>query len=179
MPRALYLIITFFLLTAFPAEAQDETEMELFFAEEDVVVSAARHQQEIGMSPSAIWVIIREDIEASGAITIPDLLRQVPGADVTITAPFMPTISARLGWGNENNQFLVLIDGREINMELLGMSLFELEPVTLDEVERIEIIRGPCSALYGANALAGVINITTRPIGERVMRKLRQYPAET
>jgi iron complex outermembrane receptor protein len=158
---------------AVPAAAQEETEMELFFAEEDVVLSAARHEQEIGMSPSAIWVITREDIEASGATTLPDLLRQVPGADVTVTAPFMPTISARLGWGNENNQFLVLIDGREINMELLGMSLFELEPVTLDEVERIEIIRGPGSALYGANALAGVINITSRPIGEQTSAQIR------
>jgi len=161
------------LLAALPAAAQEETEMELFFAEEDVVVSAARHEQEIGMSPSAIWVITREDIEASGATTIPDLLRQVPGMDVTVTAPFMPTISARLGWGNENNQFLVLIDGREINMELLGMSLFELEPVALAEIERIEIIRGPGSALYGANALAGVVNITTRTIGERTSCQIR------
>jgi outer membrane receptor protein involved in Fe transport len=141
--------------------------MELFFSPEDKVVSAARHEQEIGMSPSAIWVITREDIQASGATTIPDLLRMVPGMDVVVTSPFMPGISARLAWGNENNQFLVLIDGREINMELLGMSLFELEPVPLEEIERIEIIRGPGSALYGANALSGVVNITTRPIGER------------
>jgi iron complex outermembrane receptor protein len=172
MPKALRSTFALLLLAAFPAAAQDETEMELFFAPEDTVVSAARHEQEIGMSPSAIWVITREDIEASGATTIPDLLRQVPGMDVTITAPFMPTISARLGWGNENNQFLVLIDGREINMELLGMSLFELEPVILEEVERIEIIRGPGSALYGANALAGVVNITTRPIGERTSARV-------
>ncbi len=141
--------------------------MELFFSPEETVVSAARHEQGIGMSPSAIWVITREDIQASGATNIPDLLRMVPGMDVVLTVPFMPGISARLGWGNENNQFLVLIDGREINMELLGMSLFELEPITLEEVERIEIIRGPGSALYGANALSGVVNITTRPIEER------------
>ena len=133
----------------------------------DVVYTAAKHEQDIGMSPSAVWVITREDIEASGATCIPDLLRQVPGIDVTMTAPFMPGISARVRWTNQNNQFLVLIDGREINMELLGMSLFELAPVSLEEVERIEIIRGPGSALYGANALAGVVNITTRPIGER------------
>jgi len=173
MPSVSRTISLFIMLTALPAAAQEETEMELFFAPEDKVVSAARHEQEIGMSPSAIWVITREDIEASGATTVPDLLRQVPGMDVTITAPFMPTISARLGWGNENNQFLVLIDGREINMELLGMSLFELEPVTLDEIERIEIIRGPGSALYGANALAGVVNITTRPIGELTSVQIR------
>jgi outer membrane receptor protein involved in Fe transport len=133
----------------------------------DVVYTAAKHEQDIGMSPSAIWVITREDIEASGATSIPDLLRQVPGMDVIMTAPFMPGISARVRWTNQDNQFLVLIDGREINMELLGMSLFELEPIILEEIERIEIIRGPGSSLYGANALAGVVNITTRAIGER------------
>jgi outer membrane receptor for ferrienterochelin and colicin len=171
----LLLAVLGLLCLSLPAGAQEDAELEEFddFDELylgqllDVVYSAAKHEQDIGMSPSAIWVITREDIEASGATNIPDLLRQVPGMDVTMTAPFMPGISARVRWTNQNNQFLVLIDGREINMELLGMSLFELAPVILEEIERIEIIRGPGSALYGANALAGVVNITTRPIRER------------
>jgi iron complex outermembrane receptor protein len=130
----------------------------------DVVYTAAKHEQDIGESPSAITVITRADIETSGATTIPDLLRMVPGLDVVITSPLIIGIMARLPWANENNQFLVLIDGREINQELMGMSLWELEPICLEDIERIEIIRGPGSALYGANAVSGVVNITTRAI---------------
>ncbi len=136
-------------------------------AEEAMVESAARHKQEIGMSPSAITVITREDIEASGATTITDLLRMVPGLEVIVASPFATSITARLNWNNENNHFLVLIDGREINNELLGQPLWEAQPISLEDIERIEVIRGGGSFLYGANALAGVVSITTRAVPEK------------
>ncbi len=131
-----------------------------------VVESAARHRQEIGMSPSAITVITREDIEASGANTIPDLLRIVPGMEVMFQTSTTGVIGGRLHWTNENYHFLVLIDGREANIELLGQVIFEIEPISVEDIRRIEVIRGPASALYGANALSGVISITTRAITE-------------
>jgi outer membrane receptor for ferrienterochelin and colicin len=150
------------------AHAQEDEFLDEFALLEDagVVESAARHKQEIGMSPSAITVITREDIEASGATTIPDLLRIVPGMEVMFLTSTTGIISGRLQWSDENYHFLVLIDGREANIELLGQTIFEIEPIDLEDVQRIEVIRGPASALYGANALAGVISITTRAITE-------------
>jgi len=135
-------------------------------AEEAMVESAARHKQEIGMSPSAITVITREDIEASGANGFADLLRLVPGMEVVITSPSFSSVSTRLDWTFENKNFLVLIDGREANIELLGYTFFELQPVSIEDIERIEVIRGPGSSLYGANAFVGVISITTLAVPE-------------
>jgi outer membrane receptor protein involved in Fe transport len=132
----------------------------------DTVYSAAKHEQEIGESPSSITVISREDIEASGANTMADLLRLVPGMDVVISSAFYTSVSSRLNWNTENQYYLVLVDGREANVELLGRPFWELEPISLDDIERIEVIRGPGSALYGANAVAGVISITTRSVPE-------------
>jgi iron complex outermembrane receptor protein len=150
-------------------EPADEDLMDEFaFLEESGVVElAARHKQEIGMSASAITVITREDIEASGASTITDLLRLVPGLEVVLASTFQTSITARLNWNTENNHFLVLVDGREINNELLGMPFWEVQPVSLEDIERIEVIRGGGSFLYGANALAGVVSITTRAVPEK------------
>jgi iron complex outermembrane receptor protein len=156
------------LLVALPAQAQEEDlEVEMFFASEETVTSAARHEQDIGMSPSAITVLTREDIEASGATNVVDLLRLVPGLDVVTTSPAYPTISGRLNWTNEGIHFLVLVDGREANLEPAGFVLWEIQPFSLQDVERIEVIRGPGSSLYGANALAGVVSITTRAMPEK------------
>ena len=166
MPR--YVVTLLMLVWSLPAAAQeDDLEMEFFFDEADKVVSAARHEQDIGMSPSAIWVITREDIEATGANTIPDLLRLVPGMDVMVVSPYYISTTARLYRSAENNHFLVMIDGREANLELLGQPPWEIQPISLDEVERIEIIRGPGSSLYGANAMAGVISVTTRSVSRQ------------
>jgi iron complex outermembrane receptor protein len=136
-------------------------------AEEDVVFTAARHKQEIGMSPSAVTVVTREDIETSGATTFTDLLRLVPGMDVLSISPYFTAITARLYWTNENNHFLVLVDGREANLDSIGQTPWVLQPILLEDIERIEIIRGPGSSLYGANAVAGVVSITTRSLPEK------------
>ncbi len=139
----------------------------------DVVYTAARHEQELGMSPSAVFVITREDIAASGATSISDILRMVPGMEVVLTTPAFSAITTRLHWSEENNVFLVLIDGREANLEWFGTPLLEPQPIFLEDVERIEVIRGAGLSLYGANAMAGVIYITTRPIPETTAARLR------
>jgi outer membrane receptor protein involved in Fe transport len=144
-----------------------------FLEEADVVETAARHRQKIGMSPSAIGVVTRQDIEATGATTVPDLLRLVPGLEVLIASPFFTAITGRMYWNNENNHFLVLIDGREINFDPLGFPPWEHLPIFIEDIERIEVIRGPGSALYGANAMAGVVNITTRGVPDRTSARIR------
>ncbi len=137
-----------------------------FLQDSEMVELAARHRQDIGWSPSAITVLTREDIDTTGASLITDLLRQVPGFEIVNLSPFFPSVSGRLIWNYENNTHLVLIDGTEFNMEVLGFAPWGLLPISLEDVERIEVIRGPGSSLYGANAMAGVINITTRAAGE-------------
>jgi len=144
-----------------------------FLEEAAVVETAARHRQKIGMSPSAITVISRQDIEATGATTVPDLLRLVPGLDIIIAGPFFTAIAGRMYWNNENNHFLVMVDGREINFDPLGFPPWEHLPIFIDDIERIEVIRGPGSALYGANAMAGVVNITTRSVPDRTSARIR------
>jgi iron complex outermembrane receptor protein len=159
---------------------EDELMDEFAFLEEsDVVESAARHKQEIGMSPSAITVITREDIEASGANTVADLLRMVPGMDVAVASPFVTAITSRMYWTYENNHYLVLVDGREANIELFGQSAWEMQPIELEDIQRIEVIRGPGSSLYGANAVAGVVSITTRAVPKKTSGWARVTGGET
>jgi outer membrane receptor protein involved in Fe transport len=136
------------------------------------VTSAARHRQLIEESPSAVTVITREDIQASGADSIPNLLRLVPGMDVIVVSGMYQAITSHLKWTAEGNHYLVLIDGREINFEPLGLPVWEAEPLSLEDIERIEIIRGPASALYGANAFAGVVSITTREMPDRASARI-------
>jgi len=132
-----------------------------FIFDENVVVSPAIHNQEIGLSPSAITVLTREDIITSGATAIVELLRQVPGLEVSHLSNWFS--SANIRFSDRGNRYLlVLIDGREANFELLGLTMYGLQPIFVDDIERIEVIRGPGSFLYGANAFAGVVSITTR-----------------
>ncbi len=152
-----------------PARAQDEAEEEELFEEEfellqdeNVVFSASRHQQQIQMSPAAVTVITRGQIETAAALSIVDIFRRVPGIEVITNSPAFTAVCARLPSTYENHLFLVLIDGRQANIELWGQAPWEIQPFSIDDIERIEIIRGPASALYGANAFAGVISITTR-----------------
>jgi outer membrane receptor protein involved in Fe transport len=151
--------------------AEDE-EMELidefaFLEDAGMVELSARHRQEIGMSPSAVTVLTREDVEASGATNLPDLLRLVPGMDVAISSPSQTSLSSRLYWTNGNHYYQLLIDGRDAMFEVIGQVPWHAEVVSLDDIERIEIVRGPASSMYGASALAGVVSVTTRLVPEK------------
>ena len=163
----------FFLLAAQTASGQEtddfedyeELEMEMFFAPADTVESAARHIQPLALSPSAVTVLTREDIEASGARTLPEVLRLVPNIDVNMVKPMWYTMGVRGGTSNTSDTMLLVIDGRDATMEFFGFPLWAAYPMSMDEVERIEVIRGPGSALYGANAFAGVVHVITREAG--------------
>jgi iron complex outermembrane receptor protein len=127
----------------------------------DEVESASKNRQSIFWSPSAVTVLTREDIRSSGANLVPDLLRRVPGFDVYELKTAYPLVGARALTDESNNLILVLIDGREAIVEMAGNTFWSGLTIDLSEIERIEIIRGPGSALYGANAFAAVVNITT------------------
>jgi outer membrane receptor protein involved in Fe transport len=181
------IIIVILLLIAFSALARgpdagdrlamaitvtDDEEMELidefaFLEDAGMVELSARHRQEIGMSPSAVTVLTREDVEASGATNLPDLLRLVPGMDVSISTPSFASVSSRLYWTNGNHYYQLLIDGRDAMFEMIGQVPWMAEIISLDDIERIEIVRGPASSMYGASALAGVVSVTTRVVPEK------------
>ena len=165
------------------ATTTEDEEMELidefaFLEDAGMVELSARHRQEIGMSPSAVTVLTREDVEASGATTLPDLLRLVPGMEVVLVSPSFYSVSSRLQWNNANNYYQLLIDGRDCINELLGQVPWILETISLDDVERIEILRGPASSMYGASALAGVVSVTTRVVPEKTSASVRLESGE-
>ena len=135
----------------------------LLFGQEKLVVTAARHEQKIGEAVATINVITNEEIKSSGYLTISDVLRSLPGLDVRNAGTKF--YLAPRGLGNvitgATNRVLCLVDGRPINTPNHG-SFFPDLTLPLVNVERIEVIKGPGSAIYGANAFAGVINIITK-----------------
>lgn len=128
----------------------------------DVVVTAARHEQDVGDSPSAVTVISRDQIVNTHCSDLVCLLRQVPEVEVLRIKPMYAAVGARAMVDATGDKVLVLVDGQEINDEVFGLVFWQALPVHLADVERIEVIRGPGSALYGANAHSMVVSIFTR-----------------
>jgi len=130
------------------------------------VTSASKKEQKLSRVPAAIFVITQEDIHRSGATNIPDLLRIVPGLEVAQINSSTWAISARGFNGQYSNKLLVLIDGRTVYTPLFSGVYWDVQDVPLDSIERIEVIRGPGATVWGANAVNGVINITTKTARE-------------
>ncbi|MCB9766254.1 MAG: TonB-dependent receptor [Alphaproteobacteria bacterium] len=133
---------------------------------ERVVVTASRFGQDPLDSPAAVTLITQEDIRLSSASSLPELLQLAPGVDVMQLAAANPDVSIRGFNRRLSNKVLVLIDGRTVYLDFIGTPLWAALPISLDDIDRIEIIRGPGSAIYGANAFAGVVNIITKTPGD-------------
>ena len=129
--------------------------------EEQVVTASARSSSE-AKTPASLTIISEDEIRMSGAATIPEILRRVPGIDVAEMNPSDTNISIRGFNRRVANKVLVLVDGRSVYQDFLGTTLWPLLDVAVQDIARIEVIRGPGSALYGANAFAGVVNIITK-----------------
>lgn len=136
-------------------------ELELM-KEEETVSIASRYEQPISQAPSNVYVITDEDIRHSGATDIPTLLRRVPGMEVMQMNGADFNVSVRGNNQTAANKLLVMVDGRSIYIDAQGIVLWKLLPVTLPEIKRIEVLKGPASAVYGFNAFDGVINIITK-----------------
>ena len=130
--------------------------------EEDIIYAAAKHEQDIAESPSAVTVITREQIENTHCTHLACVLRNVPEVQVRQLHPMFTAVGARALVGETGDKVLVLIDGREVNNEIFGGVYWQGLSVHMNDIERIEIIRGPGSALYGANAHSMVVSISTR-----------------
>ncbi len=132
---------------------------------EETVVAASRRAQATLDAPNAITVITGDEIRASGLTSLADILRRVPGAEVMTMGLGSANVSFRGFNQRIANKVLLLLDGRPEYQDFLGVTLWSVLPVGLEEIERVEVIRGPGSALYGANAMLGVVNIITRAPG--------------
>jgi iron complex outermembrane receptor protein len=113
-------------------------------------------------APAAIYVITQEDIRRSGARTIPDALRMAPGVTVTQAGSGDWTVTVRGGVNQFANKLLVLMDGRTIYSPLFSGVIWDQQDTLIEDIDRIEVIRGPGATLWGANAVNGVINIITK-----------------
>ncbi|MCE5185369.1 MAG: TonB-dependent receptor [Planctomycetaceae bacterium] len=126
------------------------------------ITSSARRPQSLTRASRAVYVITAEDIRQAGPVRIEELLRLVPGMDVFQTGGLASSVGARgyVKWNNERMQ--MLLDGRPLYDPYLGGALFYLNPVFLEEIDRIEVIRGSAGVAWGVNAVNGVINIITK-----------------
>ena len=126
------------------------------------ITSASRKEQRAADVAAAVFVITHDDIRRSGMTTIPDLLRLAPGVDVAHINSNKWAVSVRGFNGLYANKLLVLVDGRGLYNRLFSGVLWDAEDLLLDDIDRIEVIRGPGAAIWGANAVNGVINIVTK-----------------
>jgi outer membrane receptor protein involved in Fe transport len=131
--------------------------------DEIIVVSASRVQETLLNAPATISVLTSEAIGAVPAQNYGELLRAVPGINVVQLSARDVNIASRQAVGALGNSELVLLDGRSIYQDFFGFVLWDLVPINVSEIKQIEVIRGPASAVWGANAIAGVINILTWP----------------
>jgi iron complex outermembrane recepter protein len=144
------------------AKPDDLTQMSLEQLMKMEVTTASKRAQALGDVPAAIYVITNEDIRRSGSRNLPELLRGVPGLQVGQITSSSYRISAR-GFNSQfANKLLVMIDGRSVYTPLFSGVYWDAQDVMLEDVERIEVIRGPGGSLWGANAVNGIINIITK-----------------
>ena len=130
------------------------------------VTTASKEPEEVWKTPAAIYVLTKEDIRRSGATSIPEALRLVPGVDVSRIDASTWAVGVR-GFGSRFSQsVLVLIDGRNVYTPLFAGVNWTVQNVMLEDVARIEVIRGPGGTIWGTNAVNGVINIITEKSGD-------------
>lgn len=126
------------------------------------VTTVSKEPEQVWQTPAAIYVITQEDIRRSGATSIPEILRLAPGVEVARIDSDHWAIGVR-GFGGEfSKSLLVLIDGRSVYSPLFAGVYWQIQDTLLEDIDRIEVIRGPGGTIWGANAVNGVINIITK-----------------
>ena len=157
--------IMFSALVGIPASAQETKDLGTTSIEDLMnieVSSVSKKEQKLSRVAAAVFVITQQDIRRSGATSLPDLLRMVPGLDVAQVNSSTWAISSR-GFNDQvSNKLLVLIDGRTVYSPLFSGVFWDVQQLPLETIDHIEVIRGPGAAVWGANAVNGVINISTK-----------------
>lgn len=130
------------------------------------VTSVSKHRQKLSKAAAAVFVITQEDIRRSGVTSIPEALRMAPGVQVARENTNKWAVSARGFNGLHAQKLLVLIDGRSIYAPSYSGVYWDVQDTLLEDIARIEVIRGPGATLWGANAANGIINIITKQAAE-------------
>ena len=130
------------------------------------VVSAAKKEQSLVDTAAAVYVVTQEEIRRSGVSSVPEALRLAPGVEVGRISGNVWAISIRGFNYRYADKVLVLVDGRTVYSPIFSGVFWEIQDLMLEDIERIEVIRGPGGTLWGANAMNGVINIITRQAEE-------------
>lgn len=161
---ALFVAVSFGL--SFGSESKDAEDSFLGLSMEDLlnieVTSVSKRPQSLQDASAAIFVITGEDLHRLGVTSIPDALRLVPGLHVGRIDSNKWAVTSRGFNGRFSNKLLVLVDGRNVYTTVFSGVYWEIQDPMIADIERIEIIRGPGSTLWGANAVNGVINIITK-----------------
>ena len=130
--------------------------------EETVVVSASRAAEKLVNAPSTMSVITASQIQLAPSQNFAELLRSVPGVNVTQISARDMNLTSRGATGTLATGQLALLDGRSLYQDFFGFVMWDFLPVNLNEIKQVEVIRGPASAVWGANALNGVVNVITK-----------------
>lgn len=130
------------------------------------VTSVSKKEERAFDAAAAIYVITDKDIKSSGVTSIPEALRMVPGLEVARVNSHSWAITSRGFAGGFANKLLVLIDGRSVYTPLFAGVIWDVQDTMMDDIKRIEVIRGPGGTLWGANAVNGIINIITKSASE-------------
>ena len=156
------LFISLFLwLTILNAQEMDSNLEDLFFQEIPVMI-ASKTQESVSKAPATVSVIPSEDLQRMGALTYLDALKMLPGVEISLTRYGQYEIIIRGIKSTGTEKVLVLIDGHPVNESFFGSAMTLYDDLSVENIQQIEVIRGPGSALYGANAVTGVINIITK-----------------
>jgi outer membrane receptor protein involved in Fe transport len=139
-----------------PSPAQEVT------YKETLVVSATKTEQQLVDAPSTMTVIGPRALSVAPSNNYADLLRNVPGVNVTQISARDVNITSRSATSSLATSQLAVVDGRSIYQDFFGFTMWDFMPADLDDIKRIEVIRGPASAIWGANALTGVVNVITK-----------------
>ena len=153
MQKIIYLVTLLLLVLPSLAPGMEEVEVGV------VVVSATKTVETVDKVPSSVTIITAEEIERKQATSVLEVLRDVPGLDVVQSGGLGKNSSVFIRGGNSGHT-LVMIDGVQVNSPTLGS--YNFADLTTDNIDRIEVVRGPQSTLYGSDAMAGVINIITK-----------------
>ncbi|MFT3964976.1 MAG: TonB-dependent receptor [Sphingobium sp.] len=159
--RAAFLAAVFSVPYGAQAQTVDYADLAATFGE-PVTTSVTGKPQRASDAPAAITIITRDEIERSPARDIPGLLKTYAGIDVNRWTAGQSDVTVRGGVQTYNASLLVMVDGRQVYLDHYGMTNWNLISVPLEEVQQIELVRGPASAIFGFNAASGVVNIITR-----------------
>lgn len=129
---------------------------------ETVVVSASKTEQQLIDAPATMSVIGPRALAVAPSNSYADLLRSVPGVNITQISARDVNVTSRGATGSLATSQLTVVDGRSVYQDFFGFTMWDFVPSNLDEIKRIEVIRGPASAVWGANALNGVVNVITK-----------------